>query len=597
MNSIRILTKMYLFVFLFLGILYGCNSENNVLYVATDGSDLNAGTIKQPFATITKARDVIRELNKQGKGKSYKVLIREGIYYLPETFLLTAEDSGKDGKAVIYTNYKNEKVTISGSIKPDCQWQLYRNGIYKCSLPEHKGIDFSQLFVNGGRQIRARYPNGNSLQPNMEAFIFPKKADEWPHNKIFYDTETFSENNWERPEEAILQIFPNHHWGNLQYRIAGIDYDEQSIQIEQRDPQINETYFKMMTRPGTWLSERSNFFVDNVFEELDVEGEWYFDKNEAALYYKPHDTIDLETAVIEIPALRELISIKGSMDSPVKNIRFSNIRFTGTKTTYMDRYEYPSLGDWGIVRSGAIVIEGAEECSIESCFFDAVGGNAVFINNYARSIEVIRNVFTECGESAVCLVGKSHLNFDKTYDCQFCGATHPWGWDKPCEEIPSSCIVHNNLIHDIGVFGKQVAGVFLSLSKENTISHNHIYNTPRAGICFNDGWHGGHIVEKNDLHNTVSETGDHCPFNSWGRERFWCHKQSHGQGASHPAGDVLADAKYTTVIRNNRFVDNNGWGIDLDDGSSNSPAFDVGFRELPLDQFGLTQEFENIWME
>jgi len=179
MNSIRILTKMYLFVFLFLGILYGCNSENNVLYVATDGSDLNAGTIKQPFATITKARDVIRELNKQGKGKSYKVLIREGIYYLPATFLLTPEDSGRDGKPVIYTNYKNEKVTISGSIKPDCQWQLYKNGIYQCSLSEHKGIDFSQLFVNGRRQIRARYPNGNSLQPNMEAFIFPKKVDEW----------------------------------------------------------------------------------------------------------------------------------------------------------------------------------------------------------------------------------------------------------------------------------------------------------------------------------------------------------------------------------------------------------------------------------
>lgn len=179
MNSIRILTKINLCVFLFLGILYGCNSECEVLYVVGDGSDLNEGTLNQPFATITKARDVVRELNKQGKSKSYRVLIREGIYYLPETFLLTAEDSGNDDKPVIYTNYKNEKVTISGSIKPDCQWQLYRNGIYKCSLPEHKGIDFSQLFVNGRRQIRARYPNGNSLQHNMEAFIFPKKADEW----------------------------------------------------------------------------------------------------------------------------------------------------------------------------------------------------------------------------------------------------------------------------------------------------------------------------------------------------------------------------------------------------------------------------------
>ncbi|MBA7577085.1 hypothetical protein ES708_18931 [subsurface metagenome] len=537
--------------------------------MATDGSDLNTGTRSHPFATITKARDVIRESNKNGSNKFYSVLIRKGTYYLNATFLLTPEDSGKDGKPIIYTNYENEKVTISGSIKLDCQWQSYRNGIYKSSISDRKDIDFSQLFVDGRRQIRARYPNGNSLKPSAESFIFPKKADEWPHKKIFYNPETFSKKKWQRPEEAVLHIFPNHHWGNLQYKILGVDYDELSIQIEQRDPQINETYFKMFPRPGTWLSERSDFFVDNVFEELDVDGEWYFDKNEAILYYKPYDTIDLKTAVIEIPVLRELVSIKGSMDSPVKNILFKNIRFTGTKVTYMDRYEYPSLGDWGIVRSGAILIEGAEKCSIEDCFFDAVGGNAVFINNYARSIEVTGNVFTECGESAVCLVGKSHLNFNKTYNCQFCGASHPWGWDEPSDEIPSDCMVSNNLIHDIGEFGKQVAGVFLSLSKKNTISHNHIYNTPRAGICINDGWHGGHIVEYNDLHNTVRETSDHGPFNSWGRERYWCEKQSHGKGASHPAGNVLEDGKYTSVIRNNRFVDNSGWGIDLDDGSSN----------------------------
>ncbi len=554
---------------LFTGILFGCNSDSEKLYVAVDGNDFNKGTLTHPFATITKAREVIQEKNRQGKSKSYEVMIREGTYYLTSTFILSPEDSGKDGKTILYTNYSNERVTISGAVILDCQWLEYGNGVYQCNLPEYGGMEFSQLFVNGRRQIRARYPDGNSLLPDMEAFIFPINADEWPHKKIFYNPETFSKKRWERPEEAILHIFPNHHWGNLQYKIVSINYEELSIEFEQRDPQINETYFKMMNRPGTWLSERSNFFVDNVLEELDVEGEWYFDKYKNILYYKPHDTIDLETAVLEIPVLKELISIKGSMDSPVKNIRFKNIRFAGTTTSYMDRYEYPSLGDWGIVRSGTFLIEGAEKCTIESCFFDAAGGNAVFINNYALSVAVTGNVFTECGESAICLVGKSHLNFDKTYNCHYCGAGHPWGWDEPSGEIPSDCMIHNNLIHDIGVFGKQVAGVFLSVSKKNIISNNRIYNTPRAGICFNDGWHGGHIVENNDVYNTVRETGDHGPFNSWGRERFWCEKQSHGRGASHPAGDVLADAKYRSVIRNNRFVDNNGWGIDLDDGSSN----------------------------
>ena len=548
----------------------GCRPGGKSIYVSPIGSDHNPGTLKKPFRTITKARDAIRESNKQGGQTSCKVMLREGTYYLTETFLLGNEDTGGDRMNVEFTAYKNEKVTISGSVLLDCNWQFYKDGIYKCRLPELGNKQFSQLFVNGRRQVRARYPNGNSLQPDKDSFIYPLKADDWPHQKIFYDPEAFPANRWQRPHEAVIHIFPHHHWGNLQYRITGINYEDKYISIEQREPQINETFFKTYLRePGTWISERSNYYIDNVFEELDNEGEWYFDIIESVLYYKPAESLDIEGAVFEVPGLKQLVAVIGSPDSPVRNMVFSNIRFTGTSVSYMDSYEYPSLGDWGIVRSGAFFIEGAENVCIKDCFFDAPGGNAVFINNYAKSIEITGNIFTECGESAVCLVGESHLNFDKTYNCKYCGANHLWGWDEPSPQIPSGCIISNNLIHDIGVFGKQVAGVFMSISKMNVISHNHIYNTPRAAICINDGWHGGHYIEFNDVHNTVRETGDHGPFNSWGRERSWCYLQSHGQGVSHPAGDVLADAEHTTVIRNNRFRDNSGWGIDLDDGSSN----------------------------
>jgi hypothetical protein len=57
-------------------------------------------------------------------------------------------------------------------------------------------------------------------------------------------------------------------------------------------------------------------------------------------------------------------------------------------------------------------VEGAENCSIDNCFFDAVGGNGVFINNYNRGIKVIGNEFCEAGDSAVCMVGSDHLTAD-----------------------------------------------------------------------------------------------------------------------------------------------------------------------------------------
>ena len=81
--------------------------------------------------------------------------------------------------------------------------------------------------------------------------------------------------------------------------------------------------------------------------------------------------------------------------------------------------------------------------------------------------------------------------------------------------------IHNNLIHDIGLVEKQTAGVQISMAMNITVRHNSIYEVPRAGINVSEGTWGGHIIEYNDVFNTVRESSDHGAFNSWGRDRFW----------------------------------------------------------------------------
>ena len=73
-----------------------------------------------------------------------------------------------------------------------------------------------------------------------------------------------------------------------------------------------------------------------------------------------------------------------------------------TAATFLESYEVPSLSDWAIHRGGTIFLEGARDCVIEACFFDAVGGNAVFMNNYNRNNLVTGCKFTETGDSAIC---------------------------------------------------------------------------------------------------------------------------------------------------------------------------------------------------
>ena len=123
---------------------------------------------------------------------------------------------------------------------------------------------------------------------------------------------------------------------------------------------------------------------------------------------------------------------------------------------------------------------------------------------------------------------------------------------------------------NLGLIEKQSAGVELSMCQSIRVSHNTIYDVPRAGINVSEGTWGGHIIEYNDVFNTVKESGDHGSFNSWGRDRYW-----------HPDKKVLdsivetnfnlamLDVVKPIIIRNNRMRCDHGWDIDLDDGSSN----------------------------
>ena len=167
--------------------------------------------------------------------------------------------------------------------------------------------------------------------------------------------------------------------------------------------------------------------------------------------------------------------------------------------------------------------------------------------------------------------------------------------------FPYQCRAANNLIHDCGVYGKQIAGIYISRAKRITAAHNLIYNMPRAGICIGDGTWGGHVIEYNHIHDTCRETGDHGPFNSWGRDRYWCLSQSHmphTKSRSHDAGRVKVDAVEPVILRYNFFEEKSGWGLDLDDGSSNYEIYNnlcVGVS-MKLREGAYRTIYNNIWV-
>jgi Right handed beta helix region len=574
-------------------ILKNLASEEATFYVSPRGNDNHDGSAASPFATLPRAQRAIRE--KKSGSVAVKVVLLEGTYYLDTPLTFGPEDSGTETTPIVYAAEPDRRVTLSGGRRLTCQWVQYKNGIMMARVP--KGLDFTQLFVDGKRQIRARYPNYDASLPGKSGYIeaagpipagVPNPyagrdedmtfSTEAPRG-IQFDPSTFSKQKWADLQDAEIHIFQAAYWGNLHWKIKGIDFDKNSIWFGEGGQQIGAKWSK---NPAV-LNQKSLFFIDNVFEELDAPGEWFLDKKKDLLYYYPEPKTNLQNAVVEVPVLEQAIQFAGTQENPVRNISLQGFRIAHTKTTYLSPYDVPSLSDWAIHRGGTVFAEGTRDCSVEDCWFDAIGGNAVFVNNYNRGFSISGCKFTESGDSAMCFVG----DLEKTTGTQLA--------------FPYECQASNNLVHDCGVFGKQIAGVYISRAKRITASHNLMYNLPRAGICIGDGTWGGHIIEYNQTHDTVRETSDHGPFNAWGRDRGWALAQSHGTYTTDRSLDVweaLVDAMEPVVVRNNFFDEKSGWGLDLDDGATNYDIYNnisVGGVSMKLREGAYRKVHNNIW--
>jgi hypothetical protein len=319
-----------------------------------------------------------------------------------------------------------------------------------------------------------------------------------------------------------------------------------------------------------------------------------------------------EFAVVDADT-KHLVEIIGRPEEPVRDVLIENVTFRHTARTFMDTKEPLLRSDWCIYRGGAILIENAENVTIRNCTFEQLGGNAIFVSGYAKNIRIEGCTFRHIGASAVCFVGRPEsvrnplFEYHQTHKLEELDQTPgprefspqsaqstqrneeanpprqpsvisvpsvvkslaPTG-DTSYSPYPRECVVTDCLIYDIGQWEKQSAGVQISMAMDITVSHCSIYQTPRAGINVSEGAFGGHIIEHNDVFDTVRETGDHGSFNSWGRDRFW-HRDRRitarwvKQHPDMPFWDCIKPI----IIRNNRFRCDNGWDIDLDDGASN----------------------------
>ncbi len=507
-------------------------------YVSPGGNDANSGTLAKPFASLRRAQAAVRQ-------KPGAVFLRGGTYYLPATLVFTAPDSGTKDAPVVFQNYENERPVISGGVKLEkLKWRPYTNGIFQAQVPAD--LQTEEIFVNGERQILARYPNFNPKAQYFDGYA----ADAISTNRAA---------RWADPTGGYFHAMHPSLWGDFTWRITGKDTNNK-VALE-----------------GGWQNNRGAAahrqirFVENIFEELDSPGEWFLNHKTHTLYFYPPAGLDLKTATVEATRLRSLVEFRGDETNPVKFVTLRGITFRQAARTVMDTKEPLVRSDWAIYRGGAIFFNGAEDCSLENSFIDQVGGNAVFVNNYNRRVAIRGTQIAKAGASGICFVGDPNaarsvlFNYDQRNKLEDIDRTP----GPKTDNYPADCLVDDCLIYLTGRVEKQTAGVEIDLAQDITIRHCSIYDMPRSGINIGDGCWGGHVVEFCDIFDTVKETGDHGSFNSWGRDRYWLPNINEVNDWVKQVPDLpKLDAVKPIILANNRWRCDHGWDIDLDDGSS-----------------------------
>jgi hypothetical protein len=106
--------------------------------VALTGDDRNPGTEAQPFATITRARDAVRELRRDQPGRDVLVFVRGGTYRVDGPIVFAPEDSGRPRGSVTYAAYPGERPVISGG-RQITGFHPGAKGLWTAKVPEVRG--------------------------------------------------------------------------------------------------------------------------------------------------------------------------------------------------------------------------------------------------------------------------------------------------------------------------------------------------------------------------------------------------------------------------------------------------------------------------
>jgi hypothetical protein len=481
------------------------------LYVSPGGDDSADGASPdQAVRTIRRARDLLRERKQKGElTRPVRVILDEGLYTLRKPIRFSPEDSGTEQCPITYAAARNTTPRLSGG-RRITGWKEGEDGIWTAEVPEAKGgrWDFRQLYVDGKLRLRARDPN----EGFHRVAGFPDGGRDVHYHtdckRFEYDPGDLNP-EWKNLRDVEVIVY--HFWTDSHLPIAEIDTENHIVTFQHKAGKVFTDDFS---------SDGARYIVENVFEALDVAGEWYLDKEKGLLHYKPYPEENLRTAEVIAPVAPALLILEGNpgQGEYVHDLHFENLEMMHTNFVLPPGNSNDRQGSSSV--PAAIRLRGAQDCSFRECTVSNLGTFAFeMMDGCSHNLfqaNLIEHVAAggfriDGGEGTDSPLLRTHDNTLSDNELAYYGDYYPSAVGILLMNTSSNRVIHNAIHHGwyTGISLGWEWGYQRSIARDNLVAHNHIHHIGQGllsdmGAIYTLGVSPGTIIRHNRIHDIES---------------------------------------------------------------------------------------------
>lgn len=488
--------------------LLGCASTSlaaTEFFVSPSGNDAAEGTKAAPFKTIEKAQKAVRAINGT-MTDDITVYLREGTYALANTIKFTEADGGKNGHYVRYKAFGDERPLITGGM-PITGWTLHdeKNNIWKA-----EGVDgrFRQLYVNNRKAVRACFPNviaasDKGLGGFDHDFVRLTKVDSTGRA---FDVSADYIKNIKNIEDVEIHLMIA--WSENILRLEKAQVNGGTAKLVPKDPERTKLFHRAYPMLGTaFMSnppKQQAFYLENSYDLIDAEGEWFLDEKTHTLYYKPRSGESMASANVVAPRINTLFSVLGKdTKTKVGYMAFEGLTFAHSNYTRpseegfldlqaanfnVDVLPDPGRGNWEKLNSNkyllwrpdaAFRVENAHHFLVQGCVFSQIAATGLDFVSGTNDDLIQGNAFFEVGAAGI-MLGK--------FAPDSLSEIHEGYNPSDKDEISTRDTIKNNLVTNVTNEHQGAVGIGAGYPRYVVIEHNEVSYTYYSGISVGFGW-------------------------------------------------------------------------------------------------------------